>query len=147
MKFASLFAPDPVRYDGVRPIQVHLLRAFYVLMMLFVGTAAWRSILTHQGPWDPVRAIAVCVWAAYPTLLILGILHPIRMLPLFLFMLAYKAIWLGAVAYPLWRAGTLWGTPTGDIARDFLPLPFAFLAVPWGHVFRTYVLPPKRQVA
>jgi len=147
MKIASLFAPDHVRYDGVRPIHVHLLRVFYVLMPLFVGTAAWRSILTHEGPWDPVRAVAVCVWAAYPTLSILGILHPIRMLPMFLFMLAYKVIWLGAVAYPLWSAGALWGTPTGDIARDFLGLPLAILAVPWGYVFRTYVLPPKRQVA
>jgi hypothetical protein len=147
MKLASLFAPDHMRYDGVRPIQIGLLRVFYALMPLFVGTYAWRSIFTHHGPWDPVRAIAVCVWAAYPTLSILGILHPLRMLPLFLFMLAYKAIWLGAVAYPLWRAGALWGTPTGDIARDFLALPLGFLAVPWGYVFRTYVLPPRRPVA
>lgn len=147
MKLASVFAPDHVRYDGVRPIQVFLLRFFYVLMPLFVGTWAWRSILTHHGPWDPVRAVAMCVWAAYPTLSILGILHPVRMLPLFLFMLAYKTIWLGAVAYPLWSAGALWGTPTGDIARDFLGLPLAFLAVPWGYVFRTYVLPPKRRIA
>ena len=147
MTLASLFAPDHGRYDGVRPIQVFLLRFFYVLMPLFVGTWAWRSILTHQGPWDPVRAVAMCVWAAYPTLSILGILHPVRMLPLFLFMLAYKTIWLGAVAYPQWSAGALWGTPTGDIARDFLGLPLAFLAVPWGYVFRTYVLPPKRRIA
>jgi hypothetical protein len=143
MKLASLFAPDHERYDGVRPIQVHLLRLFYVLMPVFVGTAAWRSIVTHEGPWDPVRAVAVCVWAAYPTLSILGILHPIRMLPLFLFMLAYKVIWIGAVAYPLWRAGALWGTPAGDITTDFFGLPLAIVAVPWGYVFRTYVLPPK----
>lgn len=147
MKITSLFSPDPGRYDGVRPINVYLLRVFYVLMPLFVGTAAWRSILTHEGPWDPVRAVAVCVWAAYPTLSVLGILHPIRMLPLFLFMLAYKAIWLAAIAYPLWRAGALWGTPTGDIAGDFLGLPLAILAVPWGYVFRTYVMPPKRRLA
>ena len=147
MKVASLFTPDPMHYEGVRPIQVYLLRVFYVLMPLFVGTFAWRSIFTHHGPWDPVRAVAVCVWAAYPTLSILGILHPIRMLPLFLFMLMYKIIWLAAIAYPLWRAGALWGTPTGDIASDFLGLPLAVVAVPWGYVLRTYVLPPKHTIA
>jgi len=147
MKLASLFTPDHVRYEGVRPIQIFILRVFYVLMPLFVGTAAWRSIFTHQGPWDPVRAIAVCVWAAYPTLSILGILNPLRMLPLFLFMLMYKAIWLCAVAYPLWADGALWGTRTGDMAKDFLGLPLALCVVPWGYVIRVYVLPPKRQVA
>ena len=147
MNLASLFTSDPAHHDGVRPIQVFLLRVFYVLMPLFVGTWAWGAILKHEGPWDPVRAVAMCVWAAYPTLSILGILHPLRMLPLFLFMLTYKTIWLVVVAYPLWSAGTLWGTPTGDMATDFLGLPLAFLAVPWGYVVRTYVLPARRQVA
>lgn len=146
MKLVTLFASDPARYEGVRPIQVYLLRLFYVVMPLFVGTWAWRSILTHQGPWDPVRAIAICVWAAYPTLAILGILHPLRMLPLFLFMLTYKTIWLAAVAFPLWRAGALWGTPTGNMTMDFLGLPIAALAVPWPYVLRTYVLPTRRPV-
>jgi hypothetical protein len=34
-------------------------------------------ILTHQGPWDHVRAVAWCVWATYPTLALLGLLHPL----------------------------------------------------------------------
>ena len=147
MKPAAWFVSDPTRYEGIRPIQVFFLRVFYVLMPLFVGTWAWRTILTHEGSWDPVRAIAFCVWAAYPTLSILGILNPIRMLPLFLFMLLYKGIWLCAVAFPLWSTGTLWGTPTGDMAKDFLGLPLALFIVPWGYVLRAYVLPPKRRIA
>ena len=143
----SWFVADPARYEGVLPVQVFFLRVFYVLMPLFVGTWAWRTLFAHHGPWDPVRAIAFCVWAAYPTLSILGILNPLRMLPLFLFMLSYKTIWLAAVAFPLWSAGALWGTPTGDMAKDFLGLPIGFLVVPWGYVFRHFVLPARRPMS
>ena len=68
-----------------------LLRALYVLMFVGVGIPVWGEILNHQGPWDHVRAIAFCVWAAYPTLGLLGLRQPVRMLPLVLFMLWYFA--------------------------------------------------------
>ena len=106
----TLFTPDHERYDGVRPINVYGLRLFYFLMAAFVATDAWTTIIKHQGPWEPVRAVAWCVWAAYPTLSILGLIHPLRMLPIMMFMIFYKSLWLLVVAYPLWRAGTLAGT-------------------------------------
>lgn len=140
-----IFAPDWPRWDGVRPINIALLRLFYFLMAAFVAIDAWRGILTHEGPWDPVRAVAVCVWASYPVLGVLGLWHPLRMLPLMLFMLAYKTVWLAVVAYPLWRVDALWGTPTGNIAASFLALPLAYVAVPWGYVWRTFVLPERRR--
>lgn len=138
MSLPRILRPDFERWEGVRPIQIGLLRTFYFLMAAFVATDAWRGILTHEGPWDPVRAVAVCVWAAYPTLAVLGLLHPLRMLPLMLFMVLYKSIWLAVVAWPLWRAGQLWGTPAGDMTTAFAALPVAIAAIPWGYVWRTY---------
>jgi len=86
-----------------------------------------------------VRAVAWCVWVAYPTMSLLGLIHPLRMLPIILFMIFYKTVWLAAVAYPLWQAGTLAGTQTGAMARDFSWLWIPFIAVPWGYVWRRYV--------
>lgn len=123
--------------------RLHLagLRVFYGLMAVFVAPTAWQALLTHQGDWNPLHAMAFCVWAVYPTLGILGLWHPLRMLPLMLFMLGYKTVWLAAVAFPLWRAGALWGTPTGEMAASFAALPLAYLAVPWRYVWRHLVLP------
>ena len=143
----SLFRPDHVRYEGVRPINVYLLRMFYFLMAAFVATYSWRAILTHEGPWDPVRAVAFCVWAAYPTLALLGLLHPLRMLPLMLFAVTYKLIWLAIVAYPLWSAGTLVGSPAEQMTRDFLWVSFALVVVPWGYVLRKYVMLDRPRAA
>jgi len=143
---ARVFSPDP-RHDGVRPIQRWGLRLFYFLMLAFVAPVAWRVLLTHEGPWVPTHAIAWAVWATYPTLALFGLLHPLRWLPLVFFTLGYKSLFLGLVAFPLWQAGALWGTPTGEIAASFLALPLMALFVPWGYAWRTYVAWPARRPA
>ena len=137
------FDPDP-RLDGVRPVQLWGLRLFFLLMLVFVAPAAWRVLLTHEGPWDPLHAIAWTVWATYPALALFGLLQPLRWLPLMFFTIGYKAIWLAFVAWPLWRADALWGTPSGEIAGSFLALPLLAAVVPWGYAWRTYVAWPWR---
>ncbi len=140
MDFTRPFRSDPLRHEGVRPINIWGLRLFYFLMLVFVAPFAWRVLLTHEGVWDPVRAIAFAVWATYPALALLGLFHPLRWLPLMFFTIGYKTIWMVFVAYPLWQAGTLWGTPSGELAGSFLGLPLLALVVPWGYAWRTYVL-------
>ena len=138
------FAPDP-RHDGVRPVQLWGLRLFFLLMLVFVAPVGWRVLLTHEGPWDPVRAIAFAVWATYPTLALLALRQPLRWLPLMFFTIGYKAVWLALVAAPLWRSGTLWGTATGEMAISFASLPLLAAVVPWGYAWRTYVWPAAAQ--
>lgn len=144
---ARFFASDPQRHEGVRPVQIWGLRLFYLLMLVFVAPVAWRGLLTHAGPWDPVRAVATAVWATYPALAMFGLLRPLRWLPLMFFTIGYKATWLAFVAYPLWRVGMLWGTPSGEIAASFLALPLLVAVVPWGYAWRTYFAWPRRSTA
>ena len=145
MSIARIFTPDHQRYEGVRPINIYFLRVLYFLMVAFIATGAWSTILRHEGPWDHVRAVAWCVWATYTTLSVLGLLHPLRMLPIVVFMGGYKTLWLFVVAYPLWRAGTLAGSPAEEMARVFIWAPLLMLAVPWGYFVRNYVMLPSRR--
>lgn len=140
----SLFAPDHARHEGVRPISILLLRVLYLLMFVGVAIPTIGDLLRHQGPWDHVRAIAFCVWVAYPTLSLLGLINPLRMLPLVVFMLFYKTLWLAVVAYPLWSADQLAGSPAEAMAGVFSWVWVVYLIVPWGHVFRSWFRPPRR---
>ncbi|HVI59897.1 MAG TPA: hypothetical protein VM619_13635 [Luteimonas sp.] len=141
---ARFFAPDQLRHEGVRPVQVWGLRLFYLLMLAFVAPDAWGALLRHAGPWDPVRAVAVCVWATYPALALFGLARPLRWLPLMLFAIGYKTLWLAFVAWPLWRAGALAGTRAGEIASAFAFVPLLAAVVPWGYVWGEYVALPRR---
>lgn len=138
--FKYIFTPNNVKYEGVRPINVYLLRVLYVLMFVGVGVPTMQMIISHQGPWDATKAVAFCVWAAYPTLGILGLLRPLKWLPIVIFMIFYKTLWVFAVAYPLWRAGTLAGNPAEETAYIFVWAPIVALFVPWMYVFKNYVM-------
>jgi hypothetical protein len=131
------------KYEGVRPIHIYLLRLLYILMFFVLGRETWTQVLTHKGPWEPFEAVAWCVWTAFATLAGLGILRPLRMLPIVLLEIFYKALWLILVAYPLWVKGALWGSPAEAIATAFLWLPLPIIAVPWGYAFRTYIYNPR----
>ena len=139
MTVAGILTPDYERYDGVRPIQIFLLRAGYVLVFALVGIRSWTSLFTHQGDWDPLVAVAIAMWASSSVLSLIGVFHPLKMLPLVLFEIGYKVIWLIAVASPLWTAHRLTGSPAEDMTYAFLPVVGPIALVPWGYVFRTYV--------
>jgi hypothetical protein len=141
---SAVFKPDYQRYDGVRPINMYLLRLLFLLVILFVGSDSWSGVVKHQGPWDPVRAAAVCMWAAFSGLAILALINPLRWLPIVAFEIFYKIIWLVRVAYPLWSTSQLAGSPAAEMAFAFYFVLLPIVAMPWGYFFENYVGPRKR---
>ncbi len=138
--FKYIFTPNNEKYEGVRPINIYFLRVLYALMVLGVATDAWTTVFTHQGPWDHHRAMNTAVWAAYPTLGFFGLINPLRWLPLVIFMIFYKTLWLLIAAYPLWRAGELAGSPAEEMASVYIGAPFIALVVPWVYFFKKFVV-------
>jgi hypothetical protein len=139
----SIFVPDYEHYEGVRRINIYVMRLFFALMFVFVATDSWTVIIKHEGAWDPTRAVAWCTWAAYSTLAILGVFHTLRMLPIMLFMIFHKGLWLIVVAYPLWVAGTLKGSPAEGMAYMFSGIIIPIVFMPWKYVFKKYILIEK----
>jgi hypothetical protein len=140
MSLAAAFRPDTVRYEGVRPIEIYGLRTFFLLMFLFVGFDSWSALIGHQGAWDPMRAAALCMFASYALLSGIGVLRPLLMLPIMVFMVFYKSFWLAVVAYPLWATGTLSGSAAEPMANIFVWVVVPILFVPWGYFWRRFVL-------
>ncbi|HEV3017837.1 MAG TPA: hypothetical protein VGY49_02345 [Burkholderiaceae bacterium] len=138
----AIFQRDD-RYEGVRRIHIYFLRLVFILMFFVLGKDTWTRILTHSGPWEPVNAVAWCVWTAFATLAGLGIVRPLKMLPILLLEIFYKVLWLIVVAYPLWSSGTLAGSPAQGITEAFVWVLLPIVAVPWGYVFVNYVYRPN----
>jgi hypothetical protein len=84
----------------------------------------------HDGAWDPLRAVALSMWAGSSVLSVLGVINPLRWIPLVLFEIAYKTIWLAVVAYPLWVTDQLAGSPAEDMALSFVPVILPILVMP-----------------
>jgi hypothetical protein len=137
--FASrLFNADYDNYQDVPRINLYVMRIFFALMFLLVGRESWSTIINNKEPWEPMNAVVFSVWAAYSALSFIGIFRTLKMLPIMLFMVFYKAIWLIIVAYPLWATDKLAGSSAGEMAKAFIwvVIPVAFM--PWKYVFKTY---------
>ena len=134
----AIFQQDHQR-EGVRRINIYLLRLVFILMFFVLGKDTWTHILTHQGTWNPEDAMAWCVWTAFATLAGIGIVRPLKMLPILLLEIFYKVLWLIVVAYPLWSAGTLAGSSAESTTSAFLWVILPIVAVPWSYVFATYI--------
>ena len=134
----SIVKPDYERYEGVMRIKIYLLRLVFALTFLFVGMDSWTTILQHEGAWKPLEAVAFCVWASYSALSFLGLLHPLKMLPLVLFQIFYKTIWLIIVAYPLWVTDQLIGSSAEGMTKAFLWVVLPIVAMPWQYLLKHY---------
>src|SRR5271154_1338102 len=107
----NIFKPDYEHWEGVPTINIYILRLMFFLMIVFLGKASWTHILTFKGSWNPDDAMAWCIWASYSVLAILGIIRPLKMLPIVILEIFYKVLWLIIVAYPLWKSNQLIGSP------------------------------------
>lgn len=135
----DLFKADHVNYQGVPRINVYAMRLFFALMFVFVGMESWSTIIHHEGAWKPITAVAWSVWVAYSTLSFLGIIHTLRMLPIMMFMIFYKTLWLTIVAYPLWITDQLAGSDAEEMAHVFIWVIIPIVFMPWRYIFVTYV--------
>lgn len=141
--FKRIFKVDPI--IGVSKFRIYLLRVFYLLIMVLLGIEVWTEIFTHKGLWQPLPGVAFSFWAAFSALSVLGILHPLKMIPVLLMQFSYKLIWLIIVAYPLWSANQLTGSPVQGLTEaNSIGIVLDLLVIPWPFVFNNYFLTPKR---
>jgi hypothetical protein len=113
-------------------------------MFLFVSYDSWIHVLSHRDPWDNVNAAAWCMWASYPAISFIGILRALKVLPIVLFEIVYKSVWLGVVAYPLWVKRESVGSPAESMTRAFLWVVLPIVAMPWRYFFMTNILGNQR---
>ena len=119
--------------------RLYLLRTTYLIVATGLGVEVWPGIVHHVRPWQLMQGVVSCVLGAVGLLAVLGLRYPLQMIPLLLFELAWKSIWLGVVALPLWSAGTMdadtWDTASACLMGVIFPV-----AIPWRYVVANYVL-------
>ena len=86
--------------------QINLLRVGYVVMGGGLAVFKWPLLFDHE-PWSLAEGTVECLLVGMSLLALLGLRYPVRMLPILLFEVTWKLMWLGVVALPSWLDGTL----------------------------------------
>jgi hypothetical protein len=120
--------------------QLNLLRVGYFVMVVGLAVVKW-PLLFADKPWGLMEGTVECLLVAMSILALIGLRYPQRMLPILLFEVAWKLLWLGVVALPLWLDNRLEGDTREQTAK-VLWVVIIIAAVPWRHVFAQYVMAP-----
>jgi len=91
----------------VSTFRLYVLRAAYLLIAVGLALMVWPSLINHTADWALKHGSTFGLLAGIQVLAMLGIRYPLKMIPLLLFELVWKAIWLITIALPLWRAGQI----------------------------------------
>jgi len=141
MTFAAAPASPPAGAPngGVSQLRLHVLRATYLLLVLGLGATMVPLLFRHEPTARGVIASLLCgVWL----LAFAGLRYPLQMLPLLMFELAWKTIWLIAFGVPQWFSGqqpATFGEDFTNIVAGVILLP---IVIPWRYVYRRYVTQP-----
>lgn len=124
--------------------RANLLRAGYLLLVVGLGLTVWPAILDPAKAWAPDRGVIVAMLGALSLLALVGLRHPVRMLPLLLWEISWKALWLLRVALPLWASGRL-DAAAAETATECLLAVLIALVIPWDHVLRAFIVAPAER--
>ena len=131
-------SPNPSESD-VSLARLYLLRGTYLLLIVGLGATNLPGLMSH----DPMeRGVIPSFLGGIWLLAFVGLRYPLQMLPLLMFELAWKAIWLFAYGLPQWFAGQAPPTFPGDFQAIVAGVILMPIVVPWGYVYRHYVRQP-----
>jgi hypothetical protein len=118
--------------------RLNLMRVAYLEMGVGLAITRWPELVSHD-PWELMEGTVVTMLVAMSVLALLGLRYPQRMLPILLFEVGWKLLWLGTVALPLWLDGDLNGATREQVIK-ILWASVVVAVIPWRHVFRQFVL-------
>ena len=125
--------------NSLSATRLNLLRAAYLVLVVGLGIFIWPTILDPSQPLASMSGVVVSMLGAMSALALLGLRHPLRMLPILLFEIGWKTIWLLRIALPSWLDGRL-DAATTERFYECIPVAIIAAIIPWGFVWRTFVV-------
>jgi hypothetical protein len=124
--------------NEVSTFRLYLMRATYLLIFVGLSLTIWPRIIHHSTVWALKYGVEGSMLGAVAILAAIGIRYPLQMLPLLLFELVWKSIWLVAVALPLWSAHQVDADTAESIKACLMGVIITPIAIPWPYLFANY---------
>jgi len=120
------------------PRRLNIMRFGYAFMGVGLAIVKW-PILVQNAPSLPVfEGVVACLLTAMSLLAFLGLRYPVRMLPILLFEVIWKVIWIAAVAVPHLVADDIDAAARAVLFNCSLVV-IIIAVTPWRYVWRRYV--------
>jgi hypothetical protein len=120
-------------------LRLYILRATYLLLVVGVGAMILPPLISHE---PTARGVIPSLLGGLWVLAFFGLRYPLQMLPVLMFELAWKTIWLLAFGLPQWSSGKVPPTFAEDFKAITVGVILMPIVIPWGYVWRHYFKQP-----
>jgi hypothetical protein len=127
-------------HDPLPAYRLNLMRVGYLVMGVGLVVFRWPSLF-QASSLSVMEGAVVSMLVAMSLLAFLGLRRPLAMLPILVFEVAWKLIWLAAVAVPHLLANDM-DAPTEKLFASVLWVVLPLAVTPWDHVWKRYVKAP-----
>ena len=118
----------------VSMVRLYILRAMYAVLGLAEGFIQF-PLFFHHPHWTLTSSVVHSFFAALAALSLVGIVYPLRMLPVLVYELSWKSIWLTGIALPLWL-GNQFDPDTRRMFYQSVGVVILIPIIPWRYLFR-----------
>ena len=119
-------------------LRLYLLRAAYFMMAVFLTTQILPQVIMRGTQYPHMSGVARALLGGLGLLALIGIRYPVKMLPILLFELTWKAIWVVAIGLPLRMANKLDAGQAQTLIDCTFGVVLCLIVIPWPYVFETY---------
>lgn len=139
-------APPGIWTRGAHEVSLARLYALRAVYLLFAVGGFFDTLpaLLNHSPTE--RHLFLAVKGGLWIMCMIGFLYPLKMLPVLLFEIIWKLVWLLFIGLPQWFSGV--GSPRlGEdmIMVGLIPIVLGPLLLPWGYIWRHYVRAPTER--
>ncbi len=125
--------------DGEVPVwRLNLLRAFYLLITASMASTFGLAMLEHTDLWALRKGETAALLSGLAIFCLWGLRYPLQMLPLLIFALIWKTVWLVAIYDPLWRNGALTPNAEETAFACLVGVVLTPLVLPWRYLAHHY---------
>ena len=126
----------------ISTLRLNLLRAMYLLIVVGLSMTVWPAIIAPPSLVANANSVVRALLGALALLSLLGLRYPLHMLPLLIFELVWKIIWVAACALPMWLGPGLDQYASETLFACSIGIVLVPLVLPWGYLVRTYFKAP-----
>jgi hypothetical protein len=119
----------------------------YAFIVAGLAVFVWPSYLENLPDAPHFSGIVLTMLAAFSLLCALGIRYPIQMLPVLLWELLWKSMWLLLIALPRWMDGSMDSLTSQAVIDCLVGVVLVPLALPWRYVVANYLKRPAERSA
>jgi hypothetical protein len=121
--------------------RLNFMRCGYAFMGVGLAIVKWPNLVQNVSALPVSEGVVACLLTAMSLLAFLGLRYPIGLLPILLFEVIWKVIWIAAVAVPHLVADDL-NAATREVLFNCSLVVIIVAVTPWRYAWKRYVRTP-----